>query len=104
MRVLQVRFKFKVPRAELEKSILEVAPKFRPGGEVQGLLWKIWLINESESLLSGIYLFKDEASVETYLRGELFSALKKNPTISDLEVKIFEILREPTKITHGPIE
>lgn len=103
MKILQVRFKFKISRADLEKAFLHVAPRFRPGGEVQGLLWKIWLINESEKLFSGIYLFKDNDSVETYLKGELFLGLKNNPAISDLEVKVFDILHEHTKITCGPI-
>jgi len=104
MKILQVRFKFKIPRAEMEKISLQAAPKFQPGGEVQGLLWKIWLINEQENLFSGIYLFKDDASIEAYLKGKLFLELKNNPVISDLEVKVFEILREHTKITRGPIE
>lgn len=104
MRVLQVRFKFSIPRAELEKIFLGAAPKFIPGGEVQGLIWKIWLINEEERLFSGIYLFKDEASVKAYLEGKLFTELKNLPFVSDLEAKVFEVLKEHTKITRGPIE
>ncbi|MBS7640441.1 MAG: YdhR family protein [Candidatus Bathyarchaeia archaeon] len=104
MKVLQVKFKFKIPRSELEKEFVKVAPKFGPGGEVKGLLWKLWLVNEAESLFSGIYLFKDEASLKEYLKGELFAELKRLPIISDLETTIFDIMLEPTKITQGPIK
>jgi len=62
MKILQIRLKFKIPRSELEKEFVKTAPKFGPRGEVKGLLLKIWLVNEAESLFSRIYLFKDEAS------------------------------------------
>jgi len=103
MKVLQVRLKFKIPRAELEKEFTKAARRFGSGGEVKGLLWKLWLVNEAESLFSGIYLFKDEASLEAYLQGELFAELKRLPIVSDIEVKVFDIMLEPTKITRGPI-
>jgi hypothetical protein len=103
-KILQINFKFKVPRSELEKAFLQVAPRFGPGGDVKGLLWKIWLVNEAEKSAGGIYLFKDEASVETYLKGEIAAGLKKNPAISNTEVKVFDILPECTKITRGPCE
>jgi hypothetical protein len=103
MKVLQVKFKFKIPRSDLEKEFIKVAPKFGPDGEVKGLLWKIWLVNEAERLFSGIYLFKDESSVEAYLKGDIFTELKGLPIISDIETKVFDIMLEPTKITRGPI-
>jgi hypothetical protein len=103
-KILQVSFKFKMTRLELEKAFLEGAPTFRPGGDVKGLLWKIWVVNEAEKSAGGIYLFKDEASVEAYLRGELFAMVKSLPTLSDVEAKAFDILPEHTKITHGPVD
>jgi len=35
-KILQVNFKFKIPRLELEKFFLEVAPRFGPSGDVKG--------------------------------------------------------------------
>lgn len=104
MKILQVKFKFKIPKSDLEKEFIKAAPKFGPKGEVRGLLWKIWLVNETERLFSGIYLFKDENSVDAYLKGDVFAELKCLPIISDLETKVFDIMLEPTKITRGPIE
>jgi len=103
-KILLINFKFKAPRSELEKAFLKVAPRFGPGGDVKGLLWKIWLVNEAEKSAGGIYLFKDDASVETYLKGEIVAGLKKNPTLSDIEAKVFDIALEHTKITRGPID
>ena len=47
-KILQINFKFKTPRPDLEKHFLHAAPKFGLNGEVKGLLWKIWLMNEAE--------------------------------------------------------
>lgn len=103
-KILQVSFKFNMTRPELEKAFLEGAPAFRPGGKVEGLLWKIWLMNEAEKSAGGLYLFKDDASVEAYLKGELFAMLKSLPALSNIETKAFDILPEHTKITRGPID
>jgi hypothetical protein len=103
-KILQINFKFKMPRTELEKGLLQMAPRFGPSGDVKGLLWKIWLMNEAEKSAGGLYLFKDEASVEAYLKGEIIAGLKKNPAISNSEIKVFDILPEHTKITRGPCE
>jgi len=103
-KILQINFKFKAPRSELEKAFLKVAPRFGPGGDVKGLQWKIWLVNEAEKSAGGIYLFKDDASVEAFLKGELLAGLKSNPALSDIEAKVFDILPEHTKITRGPVD
>jgi hypothetical protein len=103
-KILQINFKFKISRPELEKAFLQIAPRFGPSGDVKGLIWKIWIVNEAEKSAGGIYLFKDEASVETYLKGEIVAGLKSNPAVSDVEVKVFDILSEHTKITRGPVD
>ena len=103
-KILLINFKYNTPRSDLEKAFLKVAPRFGPDGDCKGLLWKIWLMNESEKSAGGIYLFKDEASVEAYLKGEIVAGLKSNPAISDIQAKIFDILPEHTKITRGPCE
>jgi hypothetical protein len=77
---------------------------FGPSGNVKGLQWKIWLMNEAEKSAGGIYLFEDDASVEMFLKGEIAASLKTNPALSDVEVKVFDILPEHTKITRGPVE
>ena len=105
-KILQVNFRFKIPRPELEKAFLKVAPRFGPSGDVKGLLWKIWLMNESEKSAGGLYLFKDDASVQAFLKGEIFAALRECPICSayDIETKVWDILPEHTKITRGPVD
>jgi hypothetical protein len=100
-KILQINLKFKVTRPELEKAFLEVA---QPIANVKGLLWKVWLMNESEKSAGGIYLFEDDASTNAYLNGEIVAGIMKHPALSDIEAKVFDILPEHTKITRGPVD
>ena len=103
-KILQINFKFKVTRPQIEQAFMQLAPRFGPSGDVKGLLWKVWMMNEAEKSSGGIYLFEDEASVEAYLKGDIASGMKSNPAVSDIEVKVFDILPEPTKISRGPVD
>ena len=105
-KILQVNFKFKTPRPELEKHFLEHAPLFGPNGKVKGLLWKIWLMNEAEKSAGGIYLFEDDASVQAFGKGEISAAFRECPICSayDIEAKVWDMLPEHTKITRGPVD
>ena len=102
-KIVQINLKFKTPKPKLEKHWLEHAPIF---GEVKGLLWKIWLMNEAEKSAGGIYLFKDEASAKAYVNGEIIAGARTCPICSayDVEIKVWDILPEHTKITRGPVD
>jgi len=107
-KILHINFKVKsaapisqVQRTMIEKALLQGA---QPIANVKGLLWKIWIMNEAEKSVGGIYLFEDDASVQAYLRGEIIAGMKSNPAFSDFEVRVFDVLPEPTKITRGPVD
>lgn len=99
-KILQLNFRFDVPRADYEQAVSPLANDF---AEVPGLLWKIWLMNEAESEAGGIYLFEDEPSLTAYLEGPLATAVKSHPALSDMRAKQFEVMEELTSITRGPV-
>jgi hypothetical protein len=106
-KILQVNFKHdksnpKFP--ETMRAIMASVPRFAPGAEFKGLIWKIWARNEAEDSAAGIYLFEDDASVEAYLKGELFSGFRLMPGIVGIETKVFDVMLEPTKVSHGPVD
>jgi len=105
-KIVQLNFKFKNPASEVEKHWLGGAKTFAPNGEVKGLLWKIWLVNEAEKTAGGIYLFKDEASAQAYVNGPIVAGAPKCPgcSIYDMEIKVWDILLEHTKISRGPVD
>ena len=59
--ILQINFKFSVPREQYEGTAANLAEEF---AKVPGCIWKVWLMNEKDREAGGIYLFADEASVE----------------------------------------
>lgn len=99
-KLLQLNFKFNVTKAEYEAAVSPLAEKF---AAVAGLRWKIWIINESESEAGGIYLFEDEASLKTFLEGELAATVSNHPALSNMSVKQFDIIDGITATTRGPV-
>ena len=98
--VLQVNFKLNVSPAEYEKTVTPMADAF---AGVEGLRWKVWLLNQEEREAGGIYLFEDESSRAAFLAGPLTAALKSAPFVRELSVKQFEVMSEVTEVTHGPV-
>lgn len=99
-KILQLNFRFDVPRADYEEAVSPLASDF---AEVPGLAWKIWLMNEAANEAGGIYLFEDESSLSAYLDGPLAAAVKSHPALSDLSAKQFDVMEELTSITRGPV-
>ncbi len=98
---MQINYKYNRTRSEQEKASLQSAQTI---ANVKGIVWKVWIVNETEKTAGGIYLFEDEASAEAYLKGPIIAAMKNIPVISDFEARIFDIIPEPTRITHGPVD
>ncbi len=101
VKVLQINFKFNVPREAYEQTVSPLASDF---AAVPGCRWKIWLMNEAENEAGGIYLFDDDASLQTYLGSPLVAAVTSHPALSGFSVKQFDTLEAVTKVTRGPIE
>ncbi len=99
-KILQINYKYNRTRPEQEKASLQSAQTI---ANVRGIIWKVWIVNDTEKIAGGIYLFEDEASVEAYLKGPIIAAMKSVPVISDFQAKIFDLMPESTKITHGPV-
>jgi hypothetical protein len=99
-KILQVNFKFNVPKSDYEEAALSLAGQF---AAVPGLRWKIWTMNEADNEAGGIYLFADAAALETYLSGPLAAQVKSHPALSDMSVKQFDVMTDATTITRGPV-
>ena len=98
--ILQINFKFNVPREQFEENCSSLAQDF---ANVPGLLWKVWLMNDKENEAGGIYLFADEASVKEYKGSPLVAAVLSHPALSDFNIKQFEVLDTVSRVTRAPI-
>ena len=98
--ILQVNFKFGIPRKDLETAWLDAA---QPIADTPGLLWKVWLMNEPETEAGGIYLFENESAVRSFMGGAVVTALKANPAISSISAKVFDVLPYHSAVTRAPL-
>ncbi len=74
-----------------------------PISAVPGLRWKIWPWNDKERIGGGIMLFDDASSAQAYLQGPIAAQVGSHPLVSDVRVVQFDVLRDPTAVTRGPI-
>ncbi len=99
-RLLQLNFKFSVTGAEYEEAVAPLVDDF---AALEGLIWKVWMIDEENGEAGGIYLFDDESSVKGYLDGPLAAGVISHPALSDFSVKQFDVMGDLTKVTRGPV-
>ena len=83
---------------EYRKQCDEVAPAF---AAVPGLVSKVWLADRANGVYGGVYTFENDAAMDAYLTSDLLAQVAANPGLVDISVRRFEVLSEPTAITHG---
>lgn len=96
VKVLQINFKLNGPRDVYERENL---PYAQPIADLPGLRWKVWIINEGQSEAGGIYLFDNDAAVQSFMGGPIIAQMKADPTLS---IKVFDVIPALTEITRGP--
>jgi len=99
-RLLQLNFKFSVTGAEYEDAVRPLVDDF---AALDGLIWKVWMINEENGEAGGIYLFDEKTSVQAYLEGPLAAGVISHPALSDFSVKQFDVMGGLTEVTRGPV-
>ena len=98
--LLQLNFKFSMPRGEYENMAKDLAGAF---ADVDGLEWKVWLMDEEHHGAGGIYMFDSESSLSKFLEGDLAAQVTGHPAFSDMSAKPFEVLDEPSRTTRAPL-
>lgn len=98
--ILQINFTFKLSRGAYEQLAQQLA---QPIADVDGLIWKVWPMNEVDSEAGGFYLFENAESVQAFLEGPIVAQVVAHPDIVDINVKQFEVLDELSAITRGPL-
>ena len=96
--IVQINFDLTIPRAELQKHAAQVAEKFN---QIDGLLWKIWIVNAEEQITGGIYLFENLEKARQYADSDIVAKLRQDWT--NVDVKVFDIMEEPSRITRAPL-
>ena len=98
--VLHLRFKLRVSPAGFLAHSREAATKI---ASVEGLIWKIWLLQEEESEMGGIYLFANRKTAEAYLNGLVVQAVRSNPAVVSTKSHIWGVESSLSALTRGPM-
>lgn len=99
-KILQINFKFKVTASEYVEAVTPLASDI---ATLPGMLWKVWIMNETENEAGGIYWFKDDESLKAYLEGPIVAGIASHPALEDISVKVFDSISQLSEITSGPV-
>ena len=91
-----VTFGITVPEAAYAAHAEAVAPAFTAW---PGLLGKWWLADADSGTYGGVYLFTDRAAADRSRLTDTFEAMTRNPALTGLVVREFEVLAAPTALT-----
>lgn len=96
-KLLQMDFSTDGPFGEeMSKAYKELAESIE---KEPGLIWKIWTENKETKESGGIYLFKDDSSLQKYL--DMHTKRLQSFGITNIRAKVFDVNEALTKITNG---
>jgi hypothetical protein len=98
--LLQINFKFSVSPKEYTNAVSPLADRF---AKIPGLIWKIWPLNSEENEAGGIMLFESQSHVDEYLNSSLAKVVIEHPALSNFSIKQFNIMKDCTEVTRGPL-
>jgi len=98
MKLMQLILKPKVPREDVMGAFNQAAPAF---AAVKGLTWKIWLENEKDGTINGLYYFRDGADLEAYKASDMYKQVP--PIFEVVSSETYDILEDYCKVTRAPL-
>ena len=97
--IVQINFPYTESQADIENDSEEAAGRFTG---VDGLVWKIWLVDEATKTAGGIYLFSTRDQAVDYAAGELVKHLKN--VRDNVSVSVFDTIDGAGLVTNAPVE
>jgi len=98
--VLHLRFKLRVSPPALLAQSREVASV---AASVEGLIWKIWILQEEQFEMGGVYLFADREAAEAYLNHPIVQVLTSNPAVVSTQSQLWDVENSLSALTRAPL-
>ena len=98
--VLHLRFKLRVQPDVLLAHAQEAAHKI---ASVEGLIWKIWLLQQDGREIGGTYLFANRETAVAYLNHPVIQVLCSNPAVVSVDSQIWEVEISLSALTRAPL-
>lgn len=98
--VLHLRFKLRVPPNALLDHCRRAASTI---ALVEGLIWKIWISQEEEFEMGGLYLFVNREAAEAYLNHPVTQAARSNPAVVSTRSQLWDVESSLSALTRAPL-
>ncbi len=86
---------------QLQRALEDRLGAARKISELPGFVWKVWIGNDAQARRGGIYLFESLEAAEAWGRQVEPRLLAGGGT--DVELRYFDIDREPSLVNHAPL-
>jgi Putative mono-oxygenase ydhR len=70
---------------------------------VEGLIWKIWVMQEEPFAMGGMYLFANRETAEAYLNHPVIQAVRSNPAVVSTESQLWDVESSLSALTRAPL-
>jgi len=98
--VLHLRFKLRVQPDVLLAHSREAAKVI---ASIEGLIWKIWVLQKEEFELGGLYLFANRKTAEAYLNHPVIQAVCSNPAVVSSQSQLWDVESSLSALTRAPL-
>jgi len=98
--VLHMRLKLRVQPDVFLVNSREAATVI---ASVEGLIWKIWILQQEELEMGGMYLFASRETAEAYLNGPVVQAVRSNPAVVSTKSRLWDVESSLSAITRAPL-
>jgi hypothetical protein len=99
--VLHLRFKLRVPPRVFLSHSREGATII---ASVEGLVWKIWILQQEELEMGGMYLFANRETAEAYLNDPVVQAVRSNPAVVSTQSQLWDVESSLSALTRAPLQ
>lgn len=99
--VLHMRFKLQVPPDVFLAKCREAASFI---ASAEGLVWKIWILQQEKLEIGGIYLFANRENAEAYLNHPVTQAVGSNPAVVSTQSELWDVENSLSVLTRAPLK
>ena len=68
---------------------------------VNGLISKVWLVDEEKNSFGGFYLWETKAAMEAFMHSDLVAAVVSRPFLKNVSSVYYTVNETASKITRG---
>lgn len=98
--VLHLRFKLRVPPHEFLAHSRVAATRI---ASADGLIWKIWVLEEEKFEVGGMYLFANRETAVAFLKHPVIQAVCSNPVVVSTESQLWDVESSLSALTRAPL-